>query len=63
MPYRVRKDDTRWVILDDNNVKAGFFSSKSLADKVTKQMNKAIAAALKEKKASKKIEASKEKEE
>jgi hypothetical protein len=65
MPYRVRKDDTRWVILDDNNEKAGVFGSKSLADKITKQMNEAVTAALKEKKVSKKkkTETPKEKEE
>jgi len=65
MPYRVRKDDTRWVILNDNNEKVGVFGSKSLAAKVTKQMNTAEAAALKEKKVSNKnkIETPKEKEE
>ena len=40
MTYRVRKSESKWVILNDDNEISGLFGFKANADKVCKNLNK-----------------------
>ncbi len=53
MGYRVRSQDNRWVVLDDNDEIAGSFRNKDIALKIVEDMTKVVKPTKKVKKTKK----------
>jgi len=53
MGYRVRSQDNRWIVLDDNDEIAGSFRNKDIALKIVEDMTKVVKPTKKVKKTKK----------